>query len=78
LCSKEPISETTVALSELHGRGLGGNIVKVSPAQLIYPERALWTGEAHQLAFLGERGDYRLGLRRMEVAYCEAIREVPD
>lgn len=65
-------------LSELHGRGLGGNIVKDSPAQLIYPERALWTGEHHQLAFLGEPGDYRLELRRIEDGHWRAIREEKD
>ena len=65
-------------LSELHGRGLGGNIVRDSPAQLIYPERALWTGEQHQLAFLGEPGDYRLELRRIEGGHWEAIREERD
>ena len=65
-------------LSELHGRGLGGNIVKDSPAQLIYPERALWTGEQHQLAFLGEPEDYRLELRRIEDGHWRAIREEKD
>ena len=65
-------------LSELHGRGLGGNIVKDSPAQLTYPERALWTGEQHQLAFMGAPEEYRLELRRIEDGHWKPIREEKD
>lgn len=65
-------------LSDLRGRGLAGCIVKDSPAQVTYPERALWTGEQHQLAFLGEPEDYRLELRLIEGGHWKPIREEKD
>lgn len=65
-------------LSDLRGRGLAGCIVKDSPAQVMYPELALWTGEQHQLAFLGVPGDYRLELRLIEDGQWKAIREEKD
>ena len=65
-------------LSDLRGRGLAGCIVKDSTAQVMYPEQALWTGEQHQLAFLGEPEDYRLELRRIEDGHWRAIREEKD
>lgn len=68
-------------LSDLRGRGLAGCIVKDSPAQVTYPERALWTGDQHQLAFLGEPEDYRLELREarmIEDGHWKVIREEKD
>lgn len=66
-------------LSELRGRGLAGNIIQDSPAQLAGEEQALWTGERHQLAFVGEPGNFKLELRRFDDSgHWEAIREEKD